>query len=140
MQSHGIHVQKARRPTTTISANRGVVKARSLWQQNSFKDDNALVSGLPATEFAIPETLEQPHLLAGQFNIASLGTYDWSSLKMKDDEIKTIKMYLNKSNQPSKTEIRKANAEFKINIREMSKLRIINDVLFRHVTDEKGNE
>ena len=32
MQSHGIHVQKARRPPTTISANRGVVKARSLWQ------------------------------------------------------------------------------------------------------------
>ena len=137
MQNHGVQVQKGKRPPTN-HVKKSEIKARLFAHRTSCTEPDTCVEGLPASEFAIPDSLETPPLLAGQFNMASVGTYDWTSIQESDDEIKTIKQLVHDKKHPSKAEVKAANPELKIYFRELDRLRLINGVLYRHITDDKG--
>ena len=74
---------------------------------------------------------------SGHTSFQTISNEEWSRLQRADSNIREIISYLEKNEQPY-AKFSDIHPELKIYIRQFPKLKLINNVLYRWVTDEKG--
>ncbi|KAK6183229.1 hypothetical protein SNE40_010750 [Patella caerulea] len=138
--SYGIHNDKAVRTPVTCFMNRVQRKATSSRNPQEDADNPAWVEFLAARETAVPDLLEKPGTFTTlQYSQSvSISEDEWCKLQDADNNIHIVKNLISSKSKPSKEQISNADRELKVLYRELDKFKLINDVLYRLITDEKG--
>ena len=131
-QAHGIFIEK---PKGEIPMMTRMKKKEVAMKMSSLEEVPCLIEALSFSEHAAPDVLEQPDCsLQRMCNTISKG--DWVKLQDEDDNIKRVKQLM-QSHIPTK-QVQDKTPELQQYVREMKRLTIIDGILYRHVTDEKG--
>ena len=134
--SHGIHVTKANKKTSEVPHINIMTPTEGPLACHS--NTPVWVECLATSTNAVPDSLDLPSSIPGQAPLETIDKEEWHELQGNDPEIKKIIELLHDGKKPSTKKVAGASPELKIYLREFTKLRVIDGVLFRWVTDEKG--
>ena len=133
VQCHGINVVKAQKSGTSTRVHKRVIAMNQVEQP--FKTDLCLVEALSLSALAVPDALEQPVCSLNQIH-TPVSPEDWVRYQNEDPDVREIKKVIGSGN----TRVQEPSIEMKVYLREKNRLKIINNVLYRNITDEKGLE
>ena len=134
LSGYGIVAGKAQR--NTVSCNMSRVQRKVNAMLNVPLANKALVEGLVANQHAVPNNLDIP--CDSFVPMVSINTMEWVKLQEADTDIKSIRVLVKDNSRPSKKDTSVSSPEFKVYLREIDKLKLVNGVLYRFVTDDKG--
>ena len=137
--NHGIDTNKASRHTAMINMT-CVQKKNITTKLNATNDIEApmWLEAMSMSEQAVPDSLEQPDIPVGQTSTPSITKSQWCELQDKDPDIKALKIQLKGGKTLSKQELSKSSPELKIYVREIDKMVMKDEVVYRLITDGKG--
>ena len=96
------------------------------------------IETLTTTGDGVPFSLEHPVAGANQMSVPNITTAEWQRLQSADPDINYIMKCVKEKRKPDNHEFRYLSRGAKLYVRNLDKLKLVDGVLHRFITDERG--